>query len=221
MATDTERLRKYLAEQVVINIPRGFLDEIQRRTSAAYQDQFQQVDHDPTTVQEQRLARLIQDRFFRMEWELSQAAKAQGMPATSKPLPENSWQHTYVSTGAFGLTQSYVTAMGVLPQPAKFRDDLAQAARIPRFPIDDPKEIYELKKFYGLFAHNPIGRTFSERDQKLGSLQLCIPYHDMKGWALEISVVELLAHYPVEAKKVEPTRSPTWKRRLSRESEGA
>lgn len=221
MATDAERLRKYLVEQAVINIPRGFLGELQRRTPAAYQDQFQQVDHDPTTVQEQRLARLIQDRFFRMEWELSQAAKAQGMPATSKPLPENSWQHTYVSAGAFGLTQSYVTAMGVLPQAAKFRDDLAKAARVPRLPIDDPKEIYELKEFYGLFAHNPIGRMFTERDQKLGSLQLCIPYHDMKGWALEISVIELLAHYPAEAKKVEPKRAPTWKRSPSRGLEEA
>ena len=52
------------------------------------------VVHSPMTLKEQRLAKLIQDRFFRMEWELAGAAETHNLPATSKPLPENSWQYT-------------------------------------------------------------------------------------------------------------------------------
>ena len=76
--------------------------------------------------------------------------------------------------------------------------------------------MYQQKKFYALFAHNPVGRHFTEADQKLGSLQLCIPYKDMNGWALAMSVPEILSHYPVTIKEAEPTRAPTWKRRPDR-----
>ena len=207
----------YLIAKIVDNISRGFLEEFQKRAPGAYLDRFQLVRHEPTTLQEQRLPKLIADRVFRMDWELAQAAETFGLPATSKPLPENSWYYTYVIAGDIGLTQSYVPAIGALPKPAKFRNDLAMAAGVPRLPIDDPAEIYQVKHFYALLAHNPVGKRFTEEDQKLGSLQLCIPCKDMNSWAFAMSVAELLSYYPAAAKKPEPTRAPTWKREPDRE----
>ena len=169
--------------------------------------------HEPTTLQEQRLPKLIADRVFRMDWELAQAAETFGLPATSKPLPENSWYYTYVIAGDIGLTQSYVPAIGALPKPS--------FETIWRWPLVfracNPAEIYQVKHFYALLAHNPVGKRFTEEDQKLGSLQLRIPCKDMNSWAFAMSVAELLSYYPAAAKKPEPTRAPTWKREPDRE----
>jgi hypothetical protein len=219
MATDEARLREHLLESITQNVPRGFLDDFQRRTVNAYREKFHDVMHDPTALSEQRLAKLIQDRMFRMDWELAQAAKACGMPVTSKPLPENAWSYTYVVAGSFGLTQSYVPAIGALPKPAKFRDDLATAAGVPRLPLDDPKEIYQIKDFYALFAHNPLGKFFTEDEQQLGTLQFCIPCKDMNDWTFAMSFAELLSYYPAMAKKPRATRAPTWKQRVVRGGE--
>ena len=145
---------------------------------------FADVKADPATLSEHRLPKLIQDRVFRMEWELAEAAKAHGLPYTAKPLPENKWAYTYVICGSFGLTQAYVQTAGSVPIPAKYREDLAKAAGIPRLPIDDPAEIYQSKEFYALLAHNPVGKLFAEEDQRLGTLQLCVPCKDMNGVGL-------------------------------------
>src|SRR3546814_7176388 len=99
------------------------------------------------------------------------------------------WSSDVCSSDLF--TQSYVQRMGELPQSAKFREELAEAARCPRLPLDDPAEIYRLREFYGLFASNPVGRRFVESDQQLGALCFCVPYNDMRGWAAEIPVPEI------------------------------
>jgi len=211
MATDEEYLRKHLIGQVVDNVPRGCLEEFERRAQKAYVERFAEVRHDPATLDEHRLHKLIQDRMFRMDWELAETAKAQGLRYTAKPLPENTWAYTYVIAGSFGLTQAYVQTIGALPIPAKYRDDLAKASGIPRLPLDDPREIYQPKKFYALLAHNPVGRHFAEEDQKLGTLQLCIPCRDMNSWAFAMSVPELLSYYPNRITTQEKERGPAWK----------
>lgn len=218
MATDEERLRDHVIAQAITNIPRGFMVEFQERVRRAYSEEYAEVAHKPTTLKQQRIFKLNQDRCFRIDWELYEAATAHGLAATANPLPSNKWHHTYVTSGAFGLTQSYVQNLGDLPQPARFRDNLAEAARCPRLPLDDPEEIYASKKFYALFAHNPFGRTFTEEHQRLGSLMFCAPNRDMKGWAAEISVPELIALYPAERKATRTDRAPMWKRRQDRET---
>jgi hypothetical protein len=218
MSTDDELCREFMIARVVEFVPRGFLEEMQRRTERAYLERFQLVKHEPTTLEDHRLFKLLADRVFQMDWELAKAAKAHELFATSKQLPENTWIYTYAIAGAFGLTQSYVPTIGALPQAAKFRDELAKAAGFPRLPIDDPKEIYELKRFYALLAHNPIGKRFTEDDQKLGSLQFCVPCKDMNSWAFAMSVAELLSYYPAEARELETTRAPTWKPKPDRET---
>lgn len=188
------------------------------RLPAAYDAVFAEVHSDPTTLAEHKLNKLIATRCFRIDWELHEAAKKHGLAVTAKPLPENTWHYTYISTGGFGLTQSYVQKMGSLPQPAKFRENLASASKMPRLPIDDVSEIYAAKDFYGLLAHNPVGQKFDEDSQKMGGLQLCVPFPDMKGWALEISVAELLSHYATEPKRKDRSTEPTWKPDTKREA---
>ncbi len=114
---------------------------------------------------------------------------------------------------SFGITQSYVQALGDLPHPAKFRERLAEAAKCPRLPFDDPEEIFAVKEFYALFAHNPVGRTFTEDHQRLGSLTFCVPSKDMRGWVTEISIPELISFYPARKAARKSGRGPTWKRR--------
>lgn len=212
MATDDEALRSHLIDEAIRNVPRAFLERFLARVPNAYREKFLEVDSDPTTIEDQRLARLCQDRVFRLDWELAQAAKEAKLPATSRPLPENGWAYTYVAAGSVGITQSYVQTIGALPKPAKFRDGLAKAAAVPRLAIDEPAEIYLPKSFYALIAHNPLGKKFRLPDQDLGSVQFCVPCHDMKAWALEISVTELLSYYP-SIKRSISTRSPAWKKR--------
>lgn len=213
MATEEAELRTYVIEKATRSIPRGFVVEVHDRIRRAYDEEYAEVAHKPTTLTQQRIFKLNQDRCFRIDWELYEAAKAHGLSATEKPLPSNKWHHTYVTVGDFGLTQSYVQHVGDLPHPARYRDNLAEAARCPRLPLDDPKEIYEVKEFYALFAHNPVGRTFTEEHQRLGSLTFCVPSRDMKSWVTEISIPELISHYPTVKKPKKADRAPTWKRR--------
>ncbi|MGF1610810.1 MAG: hypothetical protein ACFCUQ_15520 [Kiloniellales bacterium] len=215
MATDYEQLQGHIIQCAVRSIPRGFLEDFQRRTEHVYKELFQEVLTDPAILPEQRPAKLIDNRFYRMEWELAQAAKAHGLNVTSHPIPENGWSYTYVTAGDFGLTQSYTKDHGALPQPAKFLEALAMRAGVPRLPIDEPEEIFQLKKFYALFAHTPMGKRFDEDHQKLGSLQLCVPCREMNAWGFELGTAELLSHYPaaIESGKIAPTRraTPQWR----------
>ncbi len=218
MPTDYERVRAHILEQTVANIPRSFVEEYADRARRAYAETYADVAASPATLEHQRLFKLNQDRCFRMDWELYTCALAHGLVATANLLPENQWYHAYAVSGSFGITQSYVQALGDLPHPAKFRERLAEAARCPRLPFDDPEEIFAVKEFYALFAHNPVGRTFSEEHQRLGSLMFCVPSKDMRGWAADTSVPELLSLYPAAKGVRKVGRAPTWKAREKRET---
>ena len=212
MNTDEILLREHILKQAVASIPKGFLLEVQGRFRRAYLEEYSEVQHSMTTLAEQRLFKLCHNRCFRMDWELSEAARAHGLNVTTKELPLNKWHHTYVTCGAFGLTQSYIPRVGDLPHPARFRESLAAAANCPRLPLDEPEEIYSVKDFYGLLAHTPVGRCFSEAEQKLGTLMLCVPDRTMKSWALSCSVPDLVAMYPEVRESKETGRTlPTWK----------
>lgn len=212
MATDEVELRQHILAQVTSSIPKAFLVEMQERIRRAYNEEFAAVADNVTTLAEQQIFKLNQDRCFRIDFELHEAAKAHGLNVTAKELPNNKWHHTYVTSGSFGFTQSYVPRVGDLPQPAKFREALAEASNCPRLPIDDCAEIYAVKEFYALFAHTPIGRRFVEEEQKLGSLMLCVPDRLMRSWALSVGIPEIIAVYPADEKtKKEGRTVPTWK----------
>ncbi len=210
--TAEEEQKQLVINGLVGSVHKTFLETLRRRFEVAYADTFLEVRHSKLVVDEQRLTKLRQDRHFRMEWELGEAAKAVGIPCTARQLPENDYSFVYASAGAVGMTQSYVPYIGAKPQPAKFRDELAKAGRIPRLDLgDEPAETFRLKDFYALIAHNPIGPQFTEDQQKLGSIQLCVPDGESKSWALEIGLLELLGHYPVETKRRVSHRAPKWK----------
>lgn len=219
MLADYPELREAVVDAAVRNIPRGFLEEVQRRAEQAYQDTFQQVNLDPSVLGEQKIHKLRQDRAFRMEFDLAQAAMSHKLPHTAKPVAQNDWSFCLVSAGEFALTQSYVSHVGALPQSAKFREDLAAAAVFPRLPLDAPAEVFELKNHYGLLAHNPVGAAFTEDKQKLGTIQLCIPHPDMKAWAAQVSLTELLSFYPAPAVR-RSAAEPTWRKKTGQSEAG-
>lgn len=92
MATDQEALRQHVLERIIENVPRDYLAEFARRAQVAYVDKFSEVRHDPATLDEHRLHKLLQDRMFRMDWELAETAKAHALHYTTKLLPENTWK---------------------------------------------------------------------------------------------------------------------------------
>jgi hypothetical protein len=105
-----------------------------------------------------------------------------------------------------GVTQSYVPVSGEMPKPAAFRKQLAEMAefeRILRLPLsDEPIELVTPKAVMGVLLHSPVGRRFSEDDQKLGAIGLFVPYKDYSGWAVELALPEIFAAYtPVEKRE--------------------
>lgn len=211
MATDHELMRQHVISRAVAEIPKGFLENFNQRMQRAYADEFADMQHRPARIKSQRPFNLIDERFYRADHELFEAAKDFGLNATANPLPQNAWRHVYVSCGEFGFTQSYVRRIGEMPKPAKFRESLASAAKMPRLPLTEASDIYDLKKFYAIFTHCPIGDGFKEEQQRLGSLMFSVPYEDMNEWMLNISVSELITMYPVIIKD-KKSRSPIWKR---------
>jgi hypothetical protein len=175
------------------------------------------VRADPNVVGEQRIDKLYQDRHFRMEHLLTMLAREHGLACSSTLLSENNRHYVYCAKGAIGLTQTYVPAIGAMPKPARYREQLAAMSDIPKFPRldlgDEPSEVLLGKDFYGLLAHNPIGKRFSEHDQRLGMIQFCAPVKDCSEWAVQITIEEIVAGYERVAPGKKADRRLPWKRR--------
>ncbi|WP_156032289.1 hypothetical protein [Parvularcula oceani] len=213
-------MRDQILKNVLDSVPRAFLEGFAKRAQDAYVGVYEEVKADTRVLGPQRLFKLKSVRQHRLDFEMMEAAQAAGMVGTERPLPYNDWCHAYAVSGTFGLTQSYVPAIGEKPQSAKFRDALASAANVPRMPLDDDEEIYKPRTYYGLLAHNPVGKRFTDEHQKLGSLNLCVPYPEMSGWAFEMNVWELIGLYPAEQRKPTSQRAPILKRRPAKKKEG-
>jgi hypothetical protein len=111
------------------------------------------------------------------------------------------------------MTQSYVQMIGNMPQPAKFREKLANSMDLPRLDLgDEPSGAFVMRNLYGLIAHNPIGRRFRSEEQRLGMMQFCLPSADCKAWAVEFTITEILEAYPAIPKRDAPSRSLPWKK---------
>jgi hypothetical protein len=193
------RLTATVISTIVRDFPKGFWEDARTGTRQSYLDVFHQFNADPNLVGEQRLDKLYQDRHFRMEHLLAIVARKHGLPCTPTLLATNSRHYVYVTKGAIGLTQAYVPAIGAMPKPARFREQLAAMNAIPNKPRldlgDEPREALLGKDFYGLLAHNPAGRRFAEQDQRLGMIQFCVPVPDCSEWAVELTIDEITAAY--------------------------
>jgi len=210
-----DRSRAIILAMVVRDTPKAFWEDLRARSHQTYLDVFKQIENDPLVLGEQRLDSLYQQRHFRMEHVLKTVAEGHGMVTSATLLIENNRRYVYVSSGAVGLTQAYVPAIGELPKPARFRqrhsalNQIAQE-RVLDLGIEVP-ELRELKAFYGLIAHNPAGKRFSEVEQALGMIQLCIPAAGFGAWAAEFTLQEIISAYPAAPREAQPERGPTWK----------
>ena len=122
------------------------------------------------------------------------------------------------------MTQSYVATIGAMPQPAKYRGRYAamnEMGRTPQLNLGvEPEEVFIGKEFYGLLAHNPSGKRFSEVEQRLGMIQFCVPVQDLTAWAAELTIQEILDGYRSETRSEKPDRRLPWKDRGTEEEVG-
>lgn len=214
--TSADRQRLSILSILVRDLPRGFWEDLRTRSRQAYLDVFHQIRNDPNILDEQRLDKLYQDRHFRMENLFKVLADGHGLACSATLLVENGRRYVYASMGAVGLTQAYVPTIGEMPKPARFRERHSALNRIVREPgLDfglEPEELVELKAFYGLVAHNPVGKRFTESDQALGMIQLCVPVEGCASWAAQFALQEIISAYEVDKPAAKPERGPSWKR---------
>jgi len=184
-------------------------------------DAYHEIAADAGYLAEQRKDALLQMRHFRMERLLISLAEKYGLARSPTVLAENARSIAYVTGGDVGMTQAYVADIGAMPKPARFRERFAERMALPRLDLgDEPPEVMIGKSFYGLLAHNPVGRRFREEDQKLGTMQFCLPASDCKAWAVELTIPEILMAYEAAKPAAKPDRSLPWKIERRKEQGG-
>ncbi len=219
-----EYLRAVILSTVARDLPKQFWSDIREGAQRLYADSYHQVRADPTLVENQRIDVLLQLRHFRMENLLKTVAEKHGVPCSPNILERNGRHYVYATRGAIGMTQSYVPTIGAMPKPAKYLQRHAALNAIPHSPQlmlgDVPPEVFLGKDFFGLLAHNPVGKRFTERDQTLSMIQFCVPVEDHSEWAAEITITEILATYEAVAPTAKPDRAPAWKKGRDEEKKG-
>ena len=195
--TEIERKKRF-TKCLAVEFPEKFWRRLQIGVRHGYADTFKSVESDKNLLDEQRLGKLLQERYFRMEYLIKQVAEKTGVLCSAEAVEANGSSFAYVASKNAGLTQSYVQKINGKPSAAKFREQLAaqQSARLPF--SKDTEIIFEQKQLYGVIAHNPEGKSFSVTDQALGFLQICIPDSEFKSWLAKISVPEILDMYSKE-----------------------
>ena len=215
------RLRDTAITMIVSNLPSQFWVDLRSMAIIAYAEAFAAVEADKNVLPDQKIDDLLQRRHFKMEKLIVDLAIKHGLSHTMSLIVQNNRRHAYVFNGDVAMTQSYVQAIGSMPQPAKFRERLANSMGLPRLDLgDEPEGAFVMPELYGLIAHNPIGRRFSMEEQKLGMIQFCIPSGDCKAWAVEFTVTEILDAYPAAPKKDVAKRSLQWKNQQNNKGSG-
>jgi hypothetical protein len=209
--TPEDGYREFVLETIVADTPEVFWRRMNERTQVVYGDSYAAVVTDPALLAEQRVQKLYQERYFKMEHALISVGEETGVPASAKLIGINQCYYAFAAIRRIGVTQSYVPISGEMPRPAEFRKQLAEMAefqRVLRLPLsDEPTELVTPKRVMGILLHSPVGRRFSEADQRLGTIGLFIAYQDYSGWAVELALQEILAAY-TPAEKREDRAAP-------------
>lgn len=202
---------------LVADTPKAFWDGLGERARATYAESFAAVAADKFLNDEQRLSKLYQERHFKMEFAFRAAGADAGVPVAPNLIGINRCFYTYAKNGRFSATQKYVSRPARMPKPSRFRTQLALAARfhrVNRLDLGDvPTEFLTPPEVGGIFLHGPVGSRFSERDQKVGFSRFCVPYADFRGWAIELSLPEILASYVADTKEREDNVKPILRKR--------
>jgi len=211
-----EQYRNFVLSTVTSDLPEPFWRRLGERAKFIYGESYSSVASDPALLVEQKAQKLLQERYFKMEHALMAAARETAVPASAKLIGDNLCHYALVGRGRVEFTQSYVKISGDMPTPAAFRKQLAQMAEFKRAPQlalgDTPSELIEPKKVSGIVLHSPAGRNFNGSDQMLGAIGFFVAYEDFRGWAVRLTLGEILAAYvPVEKRedRVIPFRKKT------------
>lgn len=213
-AKEIERKNK-LTKLLSQDFPDDFWRLLQSGVRSVYADTFKSVEADKNLLDGQRQGKLLQERYFRMEYLINQVAGKAGVMCSPEAVEANGSLFAYVASERVGLTQSYVHKIGCKPSRARFREQLA-SQQTERLPFSDTTTlIFEQKQSYGVIAHNPVGKYFGEKDQALGFLQVCIPDNRFKRWVAQITVPEILAVYSKSERTAitaaeAPNLKPAW-----------
>ena len=217
-----EWYRDITLEIITREMPQRLWRRIMERWRSAYMDVFSSVRADSMLLDEQRIQKLYQDRYFRLENDLIAAATDVGLAACPNLIGENGFFYACAGTDSVVLTQSYVQTTGKMPTPAAFRKQLAEMAefeRASRLDLGDvPTSLITPKKVHGILLHSPVGKKFSERDQALGSVGLYVPYKDYRGWAVELPLIEIISAYEITEER-EDRADTSWKKKKGTGSE--
>lgn len=204
--TPEDFYRQSVLDAIIADTPEAFWRRTGERAQFVYGDSYAAVEADPALLPEQRLQKLYQERYFKMEHALITVGSETGMPGSAKLVGINQCYYAFAAKGRIGITQSYVPLSGDMPKPAAFRKQLAEMAefeRALRLPLDDePIELVTPKSVMGILLHSPVGRRFNKDDQNLGTLGFFVAYKDYSGWAVQLALAEILAAYvPVEKRE--------------------
>jgi len=176
-----------------------FWRRLQSSMEWAYDESYQAVTNDTRTLEDQKSAKLLDERFYVAERALRQAAADTGMISTIQKISANDWSYTLVRGGAVALVQHYVQTPSEMARPAKFRETMSAMNTFlsaPQFDFGDinPK-VFDLSAINGILIHGPIGKKFDESEQRLGFLNFAVADESYRTWGLNISVAEIIAHF--------------------------
>jgi hypothetical protein len=214
-----DQYREHVLNRIVEATPQKFWQRLAERSQFAYGEAFASVRADPALVDDQRQQKLYQERFFRMEHTLIAAAGDASVPASSKLIGTNQCWYVYAAHNGVGMTQNYVAVSGEMPTPATFRKNLAKVANLERQSRldlgDETMELVMPKEINGIILHSPVGKRFTETEQKLGAIGFFVPYADFSKWAVELPLLEIISAYkPVERR--EDKAAPIPKKKIGR-----
>jgi hypothetical protein len=176
-----------------------FWQVLAQRKRWAYSEAFASVDQDSRTLENQKKAKLLDERFYLCERALHDAALAAGAVSSDQKVAINNWVYTIARVGPVSIIQTYVQASEDFARPAKFREQHAGLNNFlsrPQFAFGDVSPaIFEISKIAGIVIHGPRGRPFTEAFQRLEFLNFCVPSEDYRRWEVNLPVAEILAAF--------------------------
>jgi hypothetical protein len=196
--TDDE-IRQAVLDTVVSDTNQKFWKRVNHWLEWAYNDAFQQVLNDPRVLEEQRSAKLLDERFYLAEGALHRAAKDASLVASAQTVTVNGWNYTLVRGGGVCLIQCYVQTPSEMTRPAKFREQHAAVntfLRAPQLALGDvDPELFAVAKVNGVLIHGPVGREFTEDEQSLAFANFAVPDDTYTYWGLNIPVASIVAAF--------------------------
>lgn len=194
-----EEVRSAFWATVLRDTKMPFWRGIQNSMEWAYDESFQAVTNDTRILEDQKPAKLLDERFYVAERALRQIAAETGMISTVQKISANDWNYTLVRGGAVAMVQCYVQTPSEMARPAKFREAMSAMNTFlsaPQFDLGDinPK-VFDLSAINGILIHGPIGKKFEASDQRLGFLNFAVADESYRTWGLNIGVAEIIARF--------------------------